>query len=93
MITVMKFSAEWCIPCKKYDPILDKLEKQRDDVVVERYDIEEKADMAVKYDIQTVPTTVFKDENGTIIGKVTGAKTLKDLNKLIDSLVDKPDEE
>lgn len=84
MITLMKFSAEWCAPCKAYDPILTSLEESREDVEVVRIDIEESPDLASQFDVQSVPYTVFK-KGDEILGGFTGPATKGKLNKMIDT--------
>lgn len=80
----MKFSTEWCAPCKQYDPILDKVEASRDDVEVVRIDIEEDPDIAAAFEVQAVPYTVLK-RGEEILGGFNGPVTAGKLNAMIDS--------
>ena len=41
MIKILDFYAEWCGPCKAMSPILDQIEDELDDVIIEKYDVEE----------------------------------------------------
>lgn len=90
MITITKLSTPTCQPCKKYDPILDKVEQERDDVKVVRYDIttsKKGMKLAQDHGISGVPFTIFSDNNGEFIGEVQGVVNLENLHKVLDSVV------
>lgn len=84
MITIVKFSATWCQPCKQYNPILYKVVEDRDDVELIEVDIEEDPDKAVAYGVQGVPYTVLQ-RGDEILGGFKGATTKGKLNQIIDS--------
>lgn len=83
MITVMKFSAEWCAPCTAYDPILTKVDEERDDIDLVRVDIETDPDTAAQFDVQSVPYTVFL-RGDEILGGFKGPTSKGKLHKIID---------
>ena len=75
MIEVIKFGAEWCGPCKMYEPILENLKEKYDaktpaDVSIMSIDIDENPDMASKYSIRNIPTTLFMKEGNVVLKKV-----------------------
>lgn len=75
MIEVIKFGAEWCGPCKMYEPILENLKEKYDaktpaDVSIMSIDIDENPDMASKYSIRNIPTTLFIKEGNVVLKKV-----------------------
>ena len=84
MLNIKKFSATWCVPCKRYDPIITKVVESRDDVTLEKIDIEEFPDLASKYGVKGVPFTVLEDDEGTVLGGFSGAVTEANLRKIID---------
>lgn len=84
MIVIKKFSSEWCVPCKRYDPILDKVVSGFDDVDLERIDIEEEPKLAAAYGVQSVPFTVFEDDEGNVFGGVVGLIREKELREAIE---------
>ena len=84
MINIKKFSASWCVPCKRYDPIIQKVVDSRDDVTLERIDIEENPEEAAAYGVKSVPFTVLIDDSGTVLGGFAGAVSEKELHKVID---------
>lgn len=59
MVTVFRFTASWCQPCKTLAKIL---EQEGIDIPV--VDIDEQADLAKKYGIRSVPTIVIEQSNG-----------------------------
>lgn len=85
-LTLLKFSAEWCQPCKKYNPILEKVVDSRDDVILEQVDIDNDPDRAAKYGVKGVPFTVLQDSAGTPLGAFSGAASAKEVNAFIDTI-------
>lgn len=82
MIKLIKFSAKWCAPCKKYDPILDTFQEKNPGDEVLRIDIDDSPELAKKYNVQTVPyTVIYVDDD--IVGGFKGAVTLKKLEEVV----------
>jgi thiol-disulfide isomerase/thioredoxin len=88
MITVYKFSAEWCSSCKSYDPIFDEVSKKFDKQNIEfkKIDIEESEELINKYSIKHVPMTII-DVNGEVklkrVGLLSESVLTEEINKLI----------
>ncbi len=65
--SIIDFSAVWCVPCKKFEPIYDKVAnsyKGRVDFFhVDVDDVKQKA-IVEKYKISIMPTVVFRDAKG-----------------------------
>jgi thiol-disulfide isomerase/thioredoxin len=57
----MRFTAQWCEPCKQYLPIFTKVLADYPDVEVQSCDIEtdDGVEMASDYGIRGVPTTII----------------------------------
>ncbi|AEF96240.1 thioredoxin family protein [Methanotorris igneus] len=66
---VVEFYADWCIYCKKLEPVLDELEKEGIKVV--RINVDENKELASKYGVRYLPT-VFYVEDGKIVDKTIG---------------------
>lgn len=65
-ISVVKFSAAWCGPCKTLEPVLEKVQEAAG-VPVFEIDIDENPKSVELFGIRAVPTVmIFKD--GTIAG-------------------------
>lgn len=76
----IKFGAPWCGPCKMQDKILDELISEGYEI--EKINIDEQEEIALKYDVMTVPTIIIFDE-GKEVDRFIGL-TQKD--KLIEAL-------
>ena len=86
MIKILKFGAEWCKSCEKFDPILDKVVSNRDDVELQRIDVEQEPDLVARYGVKGVPFTVLQSEDGSPLGGFSGILSVKDLNAVIDNV-------
>lgn len=88
-VKVIKFTADWCYPCKVIEPHLVKLEKiYNGDIDFYEVDVEENSELASKYDIVNIPTLlVFKDN--IVIGSIVGALNFESLKKEIDEILSK----
>ena len=71
-ITVVDFSADWCGPCKMMAPIMEAVAKELGETaVVGKVNIDDNQNLAVKYQIMTIPTiAIFK--NGEIVESFIG---------------------
>jgi len=60
--TIVDFYADWCGPCKMMSPIIDKIAKENDSIKVCKLNVDEAQDIAVKYNVMSIPTIiVFKN--------------------------------
>ena len=66
---VLKFSAEWCNPCKQMNEWLKTQDYDHDIVKVP---IETNQDMVNQYGIRSVPTMVMLNENDTVKKTIVG---------------------
>ncbi|HEX6789449.1 MAG TPA: thioredoxin domain-containing protein [Gaiellaceae bacterium] len=65
---VVDFWAPWCRPCKALEPILEQL---TDRVAVARLNIDENPEIAIRYEILSIPTVMLfanGEPRGTVIG-------------------------
>ena len=84
-LTVVDFFATWCGPCQMIAPVLEKLSKEQNDLNIFKVDIDESVELAIKYQVEVVPTLViFKNGNPvkTLEGFRTEKELLEELNKL-----------
>lgn len=58
-ITIVKYSATWCGPCKVMNPILEKVAAETPDVKVVHVDIDQEMELTAEQGIMSVPTLVF----------------------------------
>ena len=83
-LVMVDFFATWCGPCQMFSPIVEQVEDKYDgDLTVVKVDIDENPDIAEKYTIQSVPTTIlFK--NGEVVERVSGMLSLSQCSDLIE---------
>lgn len=69
---LVDFWADWCGPCKMLAPTIEKLAKEYEGKVkVGKVNIDEYADLAIKYGVVSIPTVaLFK--NGQVVDKSVG---------------------
>ena len=74
---LVDFYAEWCGPCKMLGPVLEQL-----DCEVIKVDVDKHNELAIKNGVMSVPT-VFIYENGTLVNKFIGFKTLEEIQEIL----------
>jgi thioredoxin 1 len=60
---IVDFWAEWCGPCHRVAPVLDKIVEERGgDVALVKVNIDEEQGLAQRYGVMSIPTMIlFKD--------------------------------
>lgn len=71
MVTVKKFGASWCGPCKALAPVLNELKGQFQGVTFEEFDIDIEKDLAYNTGIYSVPTVII-ERNGKEVHRFIG---------------------
>ena len=74
---VIDFFGEWCAPCRAYKPTFDKVSKMDEfgDIEFQELDVDENEDLAVKYGIRGVPSTIFINNKGEMVDRLAGLQT------------------
>jgi thioredoxin 1 len=81
MVTVLKFSASWCGPCKALSQTLGEKENLKE------IDIEKNPEITQQYKIRNVPTLVFL-QNGIEIHRTTGLINSKTYDDIVTEIND-----
>ena len=79
---LVTFTADWCGFCKGTLTVLKDAEKELEDIEFLVTDIEECSDLAKKYNVRGVPTTMYFSM-GEVKARKTGALTKAEIYKLI----------
>ena len=91
-LTVIDFSATWCMPCRMLKPIFERVAEKCSDVNFYNVDIDENEEIAKRYRIFSVPTLVcFR--NGKKLDSLVGLNSFEEIVEFIDNCRDMEDEE
>lgn len=88
-ISLVKFSATWCAPCKKVSSTIERIEPEFSKIKFLEVDVDDNPDLAKDYKIRSLPTVIVfnnGDELTRIIGSVKVdalRKTLRDITNSI----------
>ncbi len=87
-LVFVDFFASWCGPCKMFAPVVEQISQKYDDrVTVLKVDIDENSEIAEKYSIQSVPTSIlFK--GGDAVERVSGMIPASQCSSLIEKHLD-----
>lgn len=75
---LVDFWAEWCGPCKMIGPVIDQVSAELDgQAKVAKVNVDEARDLAVKYNVRSIPLLLFF-KNGEVKDQIVGANVTKD---------------
>lgn len=80
---IIDFYADWCMPCKMMSPIIDNIAEENDYIKVGKVNVDEAGEIAVKYNIMSIPTIIiFKEgkEYKKFVGVTSKENILNSLN-------------
>lgn len=82
---LIDFWASWCGPCKMMSPVVDQIaEELNDSVKVCKVNIDEEQNLAVKYNVMSIPTFVVI-KGGKEVGRTIGVQDKNDIINIINS--------
>lgn len=70
---VLRFTAEWCGPCKSLAPIFDEVAAENPNMTTFVVDVDKFPEIASKFNIRGIPT-LMRIESGTIKLQKSGAR-------------------
>jgi len=79
---VIDFYADWCGPCKLYAPIVEEVASENQDIKVVKINVDEAQDIAMNYQVMSIPTTVIIKE-GKEVNRAVGMISKADLLSMI----------
>jgi thioredoxin 1 len=83
-ISLVKFWASFCGPCKRYNPTFDAFAEENPDIKCFSVDAEAEQDLCSEFNVSSIPVTLlFKD--GELRETKNGILTKDQLNELIKS--------
>ena len=72
MVTVKKFGAEWCGPCRALKPVLEQLKTEyAGKVTFVEYDVDNSPNEAMQYSVTSIPLVII-EKDGALIERFQG---------------------
>ena len=68
---LVDFYADWCGPCKMLSPTVDEVAAENDDIKVVKVNVDESQEVAIKYQVMSIPTLVVI-KNGNEVNRSVG---------------------
>ena len=82
-IVLIDFWASWCGPCRMMSPVVDEIaEEMNNTVKVCKVNIDEEQNLAVKYNVMSIPTFVAL-KGGKEIGRSIGVQDKEEIKNMI----------
>ena len=78
---LVDFYADWCGPCKVLGKKLEQFSTEISDVKVIKVDVEKEQELSNQFGVRSIPA-LFYMEDGEIIDKASGSKTIEELKQL-----------
>jgi thioredoxin 1 len=73
---IAKLGAEWCPPCRAMAPILVELKRElAGKVIVLDIDVDQNPDISERYNVRSIPLTLFFNSKGQLMTKQVGFMT------------------
>jgi len=82
MVTVKKFYANWCGPCKTLAPMLEHLSTQYNGVDFLNINVDENTEQVQGYGVRSVPTVII-EKNGIEVKRFVGVQPINVYTKAI----------
>ncbi|KAL5287552.1 TXN2 family protein [Megaselia abdita] len=85
---IVDFFATWCNPCKMLTPRIESvIGEKKGQIALAKVDIDEHVDLALDYDVQSVPVLMVV-QNGKVIKRLVGLQDTDKLRDWVDKAVD-----
>jgi thioredoxin 1 len=85
MITVKRFTAAWCGPCKQLAPIMGQVQSEMSNIDFQTIDVDASPDLAVKYNVSSIPALIF-EKDGQEVKRILGVQSKSTLISILNSL-------
>ena len=79
---LIDFYADWCGPCKMFSPVVEAVAKENEDIKVVKINVDKAQDLAIQYQVMSIPTTVVIKE-GKEVNRAVGMVSKSDLLEMV----------
>ena len=79
---LVDFYADWCGPCQMMSSIIEKIAEENKDIVVGKINVDEEEDLAVRYNVMSIPTFIVI-KNGEEVNRIVGAVSKSKIEGII----------
>jgi thioredoxin-like negative regulator of GroEL len=79
MRQIFYFSADWCVPCQTFGPIMEQTSQK---IQVQKINIDYEPNVIAKYGVKSVPTVILV-ENGQEVRRFVGPKSYQEVMNFI----------
>ena len=80
---LLDFWATWCGPCRMVAPVVEEIAAEREDILVGKVNVDEEMELAVRYNIISIPTLLVV-RGGQVVETAVGYRPKEDILKLLD---------
>ncbi|MBQ2836383.1 MAG: thioredoxin [Clostridia bacterium] len=79
---LIDFYADWCGPCKMFSPVVEAVATENEDLKVVKVNVDDAQDLAIQYQVMSIPTTVVIKE-GKEVNRAVGMVSKSDLLEMV----------
>ena len=79
---LIDFYADWCGPCKMFSPIIESVAEENEDIKVVKIDVDNAQDLAIKYQVMSIPTIVVI-KNGQEVNRNVGVVSKSQIVEMV----------
>ena len=72
-ITIVDFYADWCGPCRKIGPVLQKIAAGNSDIVLQKINVDKHRDLMQEYTVTGIPHIIIYDKSADVVDTIIGA--------------------
>jgi len=87
-LTLLQFSTEFCAPCRQTARLLGGVSAARSGVAHVELDVTDDLDTVRRFNILRTPTTLVLDEKGAVVGRISGAPRVDELDAFLAELLE-----
>ena len=80
---LIDFYADWCGPCKMFSPVVEAVATENEDIKVVKVNVDDAQDLAIQYQVMSIPTTVVIKE-GKEVNRAVGMVSKSDLLEMVE---------